>query len=218
MKQLFLTSSVHAVAQHIAQKLDLTIHNELVFIDTPAEREKKDRQWLKDDRQSLVDAGFLVTDYTITGKSKQQLAHDLSVFDYIYMSGGDTFYLLEKSLESGFIEVVQDMVINQGKIYIGTSAGSIICGEKCPDYLLDEALHSSEMNRNGYGLVNFTILPHWGSTDFKEKYLDKRLGIAYRVDQEPLLLLTDTQYVQVQDDSITIVDVTKNLNSTKSNL
>jgi len=209
MRQLFLTSSIHAVAHHIAQKLDLSAHNKLVFIDTPAEREKKDREWLKNDRQALVDAGFAVTDYTITGKSKEQLEHDLSVFDYIYMSGGDTFYLLEKSLESGFVDVVRNLVINQGKTYIGTSAGSIICGEKCPDYLLDEAIHVMDMDRTGYGLVNFTILPHWGSVGFKEKYLDKRLSIAYKLDQVPLLLLTDTQYVHVQDDAMSIVDVKK---------
>jgi dipeptidase E len=207
MKQLFLTSSVDSVAHDIAKRIDLSQNNKLVFIDTPAEPEQKDRQWLMDDRQSLVDVGFLVTDYTITGKTKNQLEEDLKDFDYIYISGGDTFYLLEKSRETNFITVIRDLILNKGKTYIGTSAGSIIAGEKCPDYLLDEKVHDITANKDGYALVNFTILPHWGSDHFREKYLDKRLSIAYRADQVPLLLLTDTQYVHVVDESMQIIKV-----------
>lgn len=210
MQQIFLTSSVHAVAHHIAKKLNLSQKNSLVFITTPAEPKSEkgdDLQWLCNDRQSLVDAGFTVTDYTITGKLKNQLERDLEKFDYIYMSGGDTFYLLEQSQKSGFFELIQDYILKYGKIYIGTSAGSIIAGEKCPDYLLSNSKVHALKNRDGYGLVNFTILPHWGSEHFKERYLDTRLKIAYRKDQVPLLLLTDTQYVEVNDGKMAIVDV-----------
>lgn len=207
MIKLFLTSSVDTVAHDIARKLDLSTNNKLVFITTPSETDKGDLKWMQDDRKSLVDVGFIVTDYTITGKSKTQLETELSIFDYIYMSGGDTFYLLEKSIETGFINVVRDLVLKQGKTYIGTSAGSIICGEKCPDYLLDKKVHNLDMNRNGYGFVNFTILPHWGSAHFKERYLDKRLSLAYKKDQVPLLLLTDTQYVCIENETMRITEV-----------
>ncbi|HKY73734.1 MAG TPA: Type 1 glutamine amidotransferase-like domain-containing protein [Patescibacteria group bacterium] len=208
MKQLFLTSSVHAVAHDIAKRVDLSKNNKLVFITTPAEpkAERGDLQWLRNDRQALVDAGFDVSDYTITGKSQDQLETDLARFDFIYMSGGDTYYLLEKSQKSGFISVVNNFVRSRGKIYIGTSAGSIITGEKCPDYL-DMNSASGLENTDGYGLVNFTILPHWGSDDFRKKYLGNRLEIAYRKNQVPLLLLTDTQYVHVQDECMSIIDV-----------
>ena len=73
MRQLFLTSSVHAVANHIAKKIDLSKRNLLVVIDTAAEVKEGDKQWLKNDRKALVDAGFEVIDYTITGKTKKEL-------------------------------------------------------------------------------------------------------------------------------------------------
>ncbi len=208
MKKLFLTSSVHAVAHDIASKLDLSRNNKLVFITTPVEpkEEQSDLQWLKNDRQALVDAGFTVNDYTITGKLKSQLEKDLRDFDFIYMSGGDTQYLLKRSQESGFIEVVNDLVINQEKTYIGTSAGSIIAGMKCPDYLTFNVVHSLD-NTDGYRLVIFTILPHWGSDDFKDKFLGTRMANAYKSDQVPLLLLTDRQYVFVNGDDMRIIEV-----------
>ena len=205
--ELFLTSSVHAVAHDIAKRVDLKKANKLVFIDTAAEPkgEREDLEWLKNDRQALVNAGFIVSDYTITGKTKDQLETDLNQFDYIYMSGGNTAYLLEQSQKSGFISVIQDLIKNKGKIYIGTSAGSIIAGPKLPDYFSDEDAELENMN--GYGFVNFTLILHWGSEDFKERYLGKRLKAVYRDNQVPLLLLTDNQYAHIRDREIEIVDV-----------
>lgn len=208
MKQLFLTSSVHAVARHIGKQLDLTSNNKLVFITTAVEPEKGEKEWLKNDRQALVDAGFDVTDYTITGKNVVQLKQDLKEFQYIYLSGGNTLYLLHQSQKSGFITLVKDLINKEGKIYIGTSAGSIITGPKCPDYLLSTEEVIEIENQRGYEFVNFTILPHWGSENFREKYLTNRLQIAYKKDQVPLLLLTDNQYVHVLGDKFEIIDVT----------
>lgn len=207
MKKLFLTSSVYFVAHDLAKKLDLTSKNKLVFITTAAEPETGDMSWLDDDRQALIDVGFYVADYTITDKNYDQLKKDLATFDFIYLSGGNTLYLLKQSNKSGFTKLVKDMVYKDGKTYIGTSAGSIITGPKCPDYLLEDNEVLDIENQKGYGFVNFTIVPHWGSEFFKDLYLKGRLEIAYKSDQVPLLVLTDTQYVYIQDDKCEIVDV-----------
>jgi dipeptidase E len=208
MKQLFLTSSVNAVAHDIARRVNLSKGNRLVFIDTAAEPETGDKTWLKNDRQALVDAGFEVKDYTITGKKKAQLAKDLAPFDFIYLSGGHTPYLLLQSQRSGFVSVIQDLILKKGKIYIGTSAGSIIAGPKLPLYLVEDDDNVHLEDSRGFGFVNFTILPHWGSEDFRDKYLNNRMDIVYTLDQVPLLLLTDNQYVRVRDDHIEVVDTT----------
>lgn len=203
--ELFLTSSVHAVAHDIAKKIRLARANKLVFIDTAAEIEKGDKKWLANDRQALVNAGFLVSNYTISGKSKNQMKSELREFDYIYLSGGNTAYLLQQSHKSGFIPLIKDMIQNKRKTYIGTSAGSIIAGPCLPDYFSDEK--ADLKNKQGYGFVNFTVVPHWGSEHFKKRYLGTRLKIVYRDNQVPLLLLTDTQYVHVQNSKIEIIDV-----------
>lgn len=210
MKKLFLTSSVHAVAHDIAKRLDVSTQNKLVFIVTAAEPDMDDDiTWLENDRQSLVDVGFDVTDYTITGKTLAQLQQDLPHYDYIYVSGGNTLHLLTESQRSGFIYYVRDLVEKQGKIYIGTSAGSIATGQKCPDYYLDEKETQETIQLKGYGLVNFSIIPHWGSEDFKELYLEGRMDLSYKVDQVPFIVLTDTHYVYVEGEKFEIIEVTK---------
>ena len=209
MKKLILTSSVNVVAHDISKRLDLTSNNKLVFITTAAEPETGDKTWLKNDRQALVDAGFNVSDYTITNKTLDQLKNDLIDYDFIYLSGGNTYYLLEQSNKSGFFNLIKDLINKEGKTYIGTSAGSIIAGPKCPDYLLLENEIIKVENQKGYGFVNFIILPHWGSDDFRNKYLKGRLEVAYKKDQFPLVTLTDNQYIYVQGDKCEFVDVSK---------
>lgn len=209
MKKLFLTSSVSIVASDIAKRLDLSSHNKLIFITTAAEPETGDKTWLKNDRQSLVEAGFEVSDYTITDKSLTQLKDDLKDYDFIYLSGGNTLYLLRQSHKSGFYSLIKDLVYKNGKTYIGTSAGSIITGPKIPDYLLEKDDVAGAENQEGYGFVDFTVVPHWGNEDFRDDYLNERLEIAYRKDQVPLVMLTDNQYIRIQDDEYEFVDVSK---------
>ena len=204
MRELFLTSSVHAVAHDIAKRVDLENRRALVFIDTAAEVERGDKTWLKDERQALVDAGFTVSDYSITDKSHEQLEDDLCNYDVLYLSGGNTAYLLYQSQKTGFLSLVKELVGNRDKIYIGTSAGSIIAGPRLSDYDSDERPELE--NRECYGFVNVTIAPHWGSEHFRERYLGKRLKAVYNKDQVTLLLLTDYQYVHVRDDQMSVID------------
>lgn len=211
MSQLFLTSSVHAVAHDIANKLNLSQNNQLVFIDTAAEPKTGDKQWLENDRQSLIDAGFEVTTYTITGKTSDQIKSDLDSYDYFYHSGGNTYYLLKQSQTSGYTSLIQEWVNNQGKTYIGTSAGSIIAGPYLPEYLLE----LSDMEKHnmpdvsGYNFVNFILLPHWGSPHFKERYLKNRMEVIYRDNVAPLILLNDNQYIHVHDSEYKIIDISE---------
>ena len=60
MKRLFLTSSLRRVikdsVKHIKDHRDMS----LVFITTASEVEGGNKQWMKDDRDALVEVGFKV--------------------------------------------------------------------------------------------------------------------------------------------------------------
>lgn len=82
----------------------------------------------------MIDAGFDVFDYTITDKDAAQITKELSQVDIIYMSGGNTNYLLQKSQELGFIPLIRKFV-QSDKPYISTNARSIITGPMIPPYM-----------------------------------------------------------------------------------
>lgn len=86
--------------------------------------------------------------------------------------------------------MIQGLINHHGKIYIGTSAGSIIAGPKLPDYLLDlgeEIIDDELPGATGFGFVNFIIIPHWRSEGFKNLCLKSRLSKIFQKDQHPLL-------------------------------
>lgn len=207
LKRIFLTSSVKLVASDIAKKIGDPKKNKLLYIYTACEKQRGEA-WEKADRRSLVKAGFEVIDYTITGKTKEIIRKDLKKVDLVYFGGGNTFYLLEKIQQANCAGVLRDFV-NSGKIYIGTSAGSIIAGPDIyPTYRLDKVSEAKDLKGyKGLGLVDFVILPHWGSEHFKKRYLGlKRLAHNYNTDNK-LILLNDYQYIQVEDDWFKIVEI-----------
>src|SRR3972149_3877602 len=101
VKRLYLASSFNTVAGKVGKDL---VHDwkfkpknkRAVLIDTAAEPEEGDKQWLKDDRKSLENLGFQVSDFTLTDKKYGEVKQVLEEMDVIFVSGGNTFYLLEK--------------------------------------------------------------------------------------------------------------------------
>jgi dipeptidase E len=205
-RQIFLTSSVNFVAHDIAKKIGGAKNKQLLYIYTACEK-KLGEPWQKADRKALVKAGFKVIDYTITGKTAATIKKDLQKVATIYMSGGNTFYLLQQLQLTKSLAIFRDAV-KAGKIYIGTSAGSIVAGPDIyPSYRLDRAKEAPKLKGyKGLGLVDFVVLPHWGSANFKNRYRLERLAHNYNTKNK-LILLTNYQYLQIEDDWYRMLEV-----------
>jgi dipeptidase E len=195
---MFLTSSVAYVADHLYKNFlaDKGLKT-VLFVDTAAEPKDVSGGWLQLDIDSLKRQGYQVDRYTISGKKREEIEKKIDEYDILYMSGGHTAYLLHQLQATNSFDLIIEKV-KAGKPYVGTSAGSIICGPKLPDYFIEEDPALKDIAC--LNLVNFTLIPHWGDADFKERYLGGRLATAYKEDQVPLVVLTDKQYVQVLED------------------
>jgi dipeptidase E len=125
--KFILTSNSYMVTSSWSKEFGLEPPKmKLAFIDTAAEVYNKDEaEWLKADREALVKVGFSVEDYTLTDKSIDDLKNDLSKFDVFFVSGGNTFYLLEKAIKSGFVDLIKENYFSY-KVYVGSSAGSVL--------------------------------------------------------------------------------------------
>lgn len=208
MKRLYLASSIDQTAESIARDIGgNTKKLKLVFIYTAAEAEELNREWLDNDRNGLKKAGFNLFDYTITGKSYKEIERDLNNVDIVHVNGGNNFYLLLQARKSGFDRWVKKAV-DKGKIYIGSSAGSIIASPNIEiTRKIQTKIYERELkNFTGFGLVDFIVLPHWGNDHFKNLYLNQRLGFVYKPENK-IILLNDWQYVKVKNDMYQIVEV-----------
>lgn len=209
MKRLYLASSIDKTADAIAKDLGKNPSElKLVFISTAAEVERGDKQWLKDDRAGLEKAGFNLFDYTITDKSFKNIEKDLDDVDVVHVNGGNSFYLLLQARKSGFDKWIRKTISSGKKIYIGSSAGSMVAS---PNIEIAKKIETGDYGNKlksfeAFALVDFIVLPHWGSDYFRSAYQNNGLNLAYKPENK-IILLNDWQYVRVEDDTYKIVDI-----------
>ncbi|MCX6809586.1 MAG: Type 1 glutamine amidotransferase-like domain-containing protein [Candidatus Berkelbacteria bacterium] len=208
MQNLFLTSSIQTVAKDVAKRLDKSV-KKFLFIITASEVETGDKEWLRLDRQGVVDAGYNVEDYSISGKTLAQIVGKLAEVDGVVMAGGNTFYLLQELQQTKSMNLFRKFV-SDGKVYIGSSAGSIVAGPDIyPVRRLDKISRAPKLKGyKGLTLTDVVIFPHWGSDHFQDAYLRQRMHDNYNLDHK-LVLLTDNQYLIVDGKNLQFVDVEK---------
>ena len=205
MRKLFLTSSANTVMKDIVSHFDKPAKGlNVAFIDTASEIEKGDLLWLDEDRDILIQLGFKVFDYTLTGKTYEEVLEALLSIDVLFVAGGNTFYLLEQANKCNFKKIVQGL-LDKGVTYIGSSAGSILaCPNIEPIKYLDDLKVAPDLHLyDALGLVDFLIFPHWGSEHFKERQI-KSVESIYSHDYK-IILLRDNQYVFVEDNRYRIM-------------
>jgi dipeptidase E len=206
MKTLFLASSIRYVASAIRNEIQLEKPT-LLFITTASEGESGEKLWLNADRQALVDAGCIVHDYSITGKGVEDIEATFSTHDCLCFEGGNVWYLLQEIQKTNCADVIRKH-IQAGKIYIGCSAGSMVAGEDIS--LITDPTQKERApdlrGTQGLGLVDISIVPHWGSPKRAEKIL-KKCEAMYGTENRKFILLSDSQYIHVVGDTYKIVGV-----------
>lgn len=144
--------------------------------------------------------GYPLNEIDIEGKSKEELKKFFKDKNIIHIEGGNTFYLLKAIRETGFDEILKEL-LNEGKIYIGTSAGAYIM---CP---IIEVANWDNSGKNRFGVINFSAL----------NYVPFILKVHYKDEQEvlvkekiktlkyPIRILKDGQGILVEDNKYTFI-------------
>lgn len=202
---IFLTSSIASVADDIYQRfLSDKGYKSVLFVDTAAEPvltgDAEDDEWFYDDIASLERQGYTVNRYTVTGKTQSEVAKAIDEHDILYVSGGNTCYLLRALQQADVLQIIKDKV-QAGKTYIGASAGSIVVGNDIAitKKIDAESFAPGMQGTQGIGLVDFVIFPHWGSQYFADGYFGQVLEASYKNPQQKHIALHDSQYVEVLD-------------------
>ncbi len=199
MKRLYLTSvRIDKLVELLPSRPE---ELKLAYIPTAADP-YEDKWFIEADRKNLKELAFEFTEVDLKGQTEETLFETLSRFDIIFVSGGNTFYLLEKVRESGFDKIIGKL-LDKGAIYVGASAGATLAGpDISPVADLDDPSKAKLENTKGLVLVNFVILPYYG----KEKYMSRYQGIIdeYK-DKFKLKTLTDDQAVWVENNSIMVL-------------
>jgi len=205
MKLLFLASFASNTLPLIKEYLPKPAnHLNLAFIPTAADPyENKD--FVEVDRKALIEFGFKLTDIDIKNIDKQDLKNKLSKFDIIFVAGGNTFYLLEQAIKSGFNEIIKEM-INTGTIYIGSSAGSVLC---CPNIEYIKVFDNPDVSPNlknytGLNLYPGLIIPHAQKGEYAERI--REINAEEKPKGKMITEISDNQVIIVTKNHSKVVE------------
>jgi len=204
MKRLFLTSAASNVLDKFVELLERPTSDLTVAFVPTAWDVYEDKYFVDKDRNKLIQLWFKVIDINITGKTQKILEKQFQNIDIIFVAGGNTFYLLEKTLASGFDKIIKKHV-KDGKYYIGSSAGSILVGLSIEPFkfLDDQSKWSNLKSFDGLKLIDKIILPHYGKEKYKEKINQILKNYSYLKDK--IIKLTDDQALLVDNENFKII-------------
>ena len=201
MKKMFLASSFAEVAGLFKEFENNLTGKTVAFIPTAGNVEKV-IFYIAAGRKALQNLGLTVREQDISAAAPDEIEAVLSACDYIYISGGNTFYLLQELRKSGADRMIISEV-NAGKVYIGESAGAIIAA---PDIEYARGMDSIKkapelIGYEGLGLVSFYPLPHVSNPPFAAAA--KKIIAAYSASL-PLSPFSNSEAIVVIGDNTSI--------------
>lgn len=167
MKKLFLASSFQDVADLLPDFEKNLKGKTITFIPTASIVETVNF-YVKSGRKALENMGLMVDELEISTASAEEITTKLKQNDYIYVTGGNTFFLLQEMKRTGTDQLIKEEV-NSGKLYIGESAGAIVASADI-EYAkgmdsIDEAPNLESFE--ALGLVDFYPVPHYNNPPFQ---------------------------------------------------
>lgn len=195
MKKLFLASLFKDVSPIFEEFAGENLAGKTVtFIPTAALPDKLNFH-IKYSKELLAKMGLIVDELEISTAAHLDIVNKLEKNDYIYVTGGNTFFLLQEMNRSGAGDFIKTQ-INGGKLYIGESAGAILLApdiEYAKD--TDDPLMAPQLKTFGaLNLIDFYPVPHYKNDPLKEAV---EIVISKYSAELPLVPFSNSQAILV---------------------
>lgn len=201
MRTILLASSGEFVTEGDLSFLSKPIAKMKMAYVITASKGVADFSYMERHKKRMKELGYDFEEIDIDGKNEKELRGVLANKDVIYVEGGNTFYLLKSVRESGFNEVIKDL-IESGVVYIGSSAGAYIV---CPT--IEMATWKHQDKYDNYGVTDFTAL-NLVPFMITAHYSPENRGLLkekVQISKYPVRVLTDEQAILIQDGKIKLI-------------
>ena len=200
---MILTSSLYESIELVKKFLDKnTESKKILFIPTAANVEEY-KKYMHLTQKAFEDFGYKVENFDVSIFSEEIAKEKLSEAKIVFISGGNTFYLLQELKRKNLIPYLKERIEN-GLLYIGESAGSVIAA---PDIeyasIVDDKTLATELDDyTGLNLVDFYIVPHFEEEPFVES---SRKTVELYKDKLDLKLINNKEAILVENNNFTII-------------
>ena len=146
---------------------------------------------------------FKILNLEIIDYTDEDLRESLEKCDGIFAGGGNTFLLLNKLYQYSLIDILKNK-INSGIPYLGTSAGSNICGMTIGTTNDMPIVHVKSLE--ALGIIDFNINPHYldpiDGFEHMGESRETRINEFHKFNDQFVIGLREGSYLQVEGDDI----------------
>lgn len=195
MQRMLLTSSFADMAEFFVKFTDGECKGKTISFIPTASLPEAVTFYVAKGREALEKRGLVVDELEISKATKEEIARKIQGNDYIYVTGGNTFFLLQELRRTGAERIIVEQ-INSGKPYVGESAGAIVLSRNI-EYVkdMDDVTAAPTLDSfSALGLVDFYPLPHYMNFPFKEATEKIVADFAGRLEICPI---SNTQAIMV---------------------
>ena len=195
MKRLFLASSFKDVSGIFEKFANEDLKGKTVTFIPTASLPEAVKFYVGAGRKALIKLGLTVDELEVSKATAEEISRKLKENDYIYVTGGNTFFLLQELKKTGADKIIAEQ-INLGKLYIGESAGAMIVSPNI-EYVkdMDSIKKAPELDTlSALSVVDFYPVPHY--TNFPFKKAVEKIIAKYETDLK-LYPISNTQAILV---------------------
>ena len=203
MKNMILTSSLYESIELVKNFLNKNTESKKILFIPTATNVDEYKKYIHLTQKAFEDFGYEVENFDVSIFSEEIAKEKLSEAKIVFISGGNTFYLLQELKRKNLITYLKERIEN-GLLYIGESAGSVIAA---PDIeyasVIDDKTVATELDDYaGLNLVDFYIVPHFEEEPFVES---SRNTVELYKDKLDLKLINNKEAILVENNNFTII-------------
>ena len=203
LKNMILTSSLYESIELVKNFLNKNTESKKILFIPTATNIDEYKKYIHLTQKAFEDFGYEVENFDISIFSEEIAKEKLSQAKIVFISGGNTFYLLQELKRKNLTSYLKERIEN-GLLYIGESAGSVIAA---PDIeyasIVDDKTLATELDDyTGLNLVDFYIVPHFEEEPFVES---SRNTVELYKDKLDLKLINNKEAILVENNNFTII-------------
>ncbi len=142
------------------------------------------------------------------GKSDELKEH-LVKFGMVWIYGGNTFILKRAYEQSGFGEIIKEMILKEEIVYSGFSAGVVVLSKSMkgleivddPDIVPEG--YEKDFNWDGLGILDYHVAVHYKSNHSESAEIDKEIEYCEK-NNIPYKTLSDGEVIVINGEETKI--------------
>ena len=167
---------------------------------TTASKGDRNKSFFNNLKNIIMNIDYNIEELDIEGKTKEEIKNFFEDKNIVHMEGGNSFYLIKAIRETGFDEILKDL-LNEGKVYIGTSAGAYIM---CPTIEVSDWDETGKLRFDVHDFTALNHVPFLIKVHYKDKQEEKVKG-KIKTLKYTLRIKRDGQGILVEDNKYTFL-------------